>query len=490
MAASRDWPRLDAQAIVGIGVLALMAVVSGLARDDRVRGASNSFTMVVLLACLVLYGPLAAGVVGAFVALVDRAYRLSVVPLFNAAMMGAMCAAGGLAFQLVGGHHDIADFVGSATLLRQVGLPLLLADLAMCAVNVVLLAGMFAVTGRDTRGLLAGSVRELVPLFIGYALVAFVFVLLWEPAGVGPFSAVLIAAPLAIAHFVYVQYGDEVRAHERIVGMFTRAGDGPGGRVAAHGARVDALCQLIAGQLGLADQDRQTLTYAAHLHDIAMKSVVRATDIQRGGTGPYTNVRALIPHPELAEEIVSGVPFLADAAPAIRSHHERIDGRGYPDGLLGPDIPLPARILAVADAFDALTTSRGERAALDTAGALAELRLSAGSHLDAEVLDALGIALRSRERPAQDDPLNEGSWLWDHHTLPAMSDVIADELASPGAPPAAGAAPPPDRSATDASPPSPRRAAQDDAPDQHPSRPGTPRGSRSRAARSQPRGPR
>lgn len=426
----RDRVELGPGDLVGIAVLTTMALVSAVVRDHRSKGAASSFTIVILLTCIVLYGPLVAGLLGLLVALSDRSYGVSIVPLFNGLMMGTMCAAGGLAYGLLGGSHALPVVSTSAELLARLGVPLLGADLAMCVVNVLVLAGMMAITGGSPRALLVGSVKELVPLYIGYALIAFVFVLLWGPAGVGPLSALLIAAPLAIAHFVYVQYGDEVRAHERIISMFTRSGDGPDGRVARHAERVQELCQVIAAQLGISEHDRQVLGYAAQLHDIAMKAVVRATDTQRGGSGPYTNVRALIPHPALAAELVSGVNFLADAAATIRSHHERMDGRGYPDGLVGQAIPLTARILAVADAFDALTTTRGERTALDTPGALAELQLSAGSHLDPQVLVALGNALRGRTWPTHVDPLNEGSWLWDHHTLPAMSDVIADEMAA------------------------------------------------------------
>lgn len=427
----------------GVLVLAVLALVSAVVRDNGLTGAAHSFTAVISLTCLPLFGPTVAGIIGLAIALLDRTAGVSIVRVFNAVMLGVITLSGGLVYLLVGGVHPVPSGWSAVQLLVRVGLPLLAADLTMCLVNVLVLAGMIAITGSSPRQVLAGTVRELVPLFVAYALIAFLFVLLWGPAGVGPVSAVLIAAPLAIAHFVYVQYGDEMRAHQRIVGMFTRAGDGPDGRVAAHAARVNELCQLIAGQLGLPEHDRQTLGYAAHLHDVAMKAVVRATDVQRGGSGPYTNVAALVPHPALAAQIVAGVHFLAPASATIRAHHERMDGRGYPDGLVGEQIPLTARVLAVADAFDALTTTHGERRALATPDALAELRLSAGTQLDEHVLDALVAALRGRTWTSHDDPLHEGSWLWDHHTLPAMSDVVADDLPASERNPSSAAEPDP-----------------------------------------------
>lgn len=419
---------LTVHTIPTVAVLALLALVSVLTRDLTSDVASSSFTTVILLTAIPLVGPSVAGVMGLLVAFADRRYVLTLAGFFNAVMIGTMTLLGGVAYVASGGLHPVPIGESPTSLLTRLGLPLLAADLVMCLANLAILAGMVWISGGQPKAVVWQSVRALVPLYLGYGIIAFVFVLLWEAAGVGPLSALLIAAPLTIARFVYVQYGDELRAHARIMSMFTTAADSADGRLAAHARRVDELCQLMAGPLGLTEPERKTLGDAAMLHDLGMKGVIRATDTQRGGYGPYTNVRALLPHPELAVQVVGDVDFLGEAAAAIRSHHERMDGRGYPDGLRGEEIPLLARILAVADAFDALTTTRGERTALERDDALAELALSAGPHLDPAVVRALTEALRERPWERHVDILTEGSWLWDHHTLPAMSDVIADEL--------------------------------------------------------------
>jgi HD-GYP domain-containing protein (c-di-GMP phosphodiesterase class II) len=101
-------------------------------------------------------------------------------------------------------------------------------------------------------------------------------------------------------------------------------------------------------------------------------------------------------HPVIGAEIVRGVEFLAEALPAIRSHHERWDGRGYPDGLAGEAIPLVARIVNAADTWDACTSSRPYQPALepnDVLGILARLR---GSQVDPTVHDALLAVLHRR----------------------------------------------------------------------------------------------
>src|SRR3954453_15651732 len=94
-------------------------------------------------------------------------------------------------------------------------------------------------------------------------------------------------------------------------------------------------------------------------------------------------------HPVIGAEIVGNVPFLAEAAQIVRAHHQRFDGSGYPDGLAGEDIPLAARIFAVADALDAITTDRPYRPAAPLAEARAAIPAEAGTHFDPAVVAVL-----------------------------------------------------------------------------------------------------
>ncbi len=95
-------------------------------------------------------------------------------------------------------------------------------------------------------------------------------------------------------------------------------------------------------------------------------------------------------HPEIGWEILRGIPFLEEASQIVRHHHERFDGSGYPEGLRGEEIPLPARAFAVADAFDAITTERPYRPAATIADARTTIAAAAGTHFDPRMVDALG----------------------------------------------------------------------------------------------------
>jgi len=102
-------------------------------------------------------------------------------------------------------------------------------------------------------------------------------------------------------------------------------------------------------------------------------------------------------HPEIGSRILGGISFLQAVIPYVRHHHERFDGMGYPDGLRGQEIPIGGRLIAVADTFDAMTTTRPYRDALPVSVALAELRAKASDQFDPEIVDAF---IRAYERGA------------------------------------------------------------------------------------------
>jgi ribonuclease P protein subunit RPR2 len=155
-----------------------------------------------------------------------------------------------------------------------------------------------------------------------------------------------------------------------------------------HSERVGAWGGRIATALGLPDAEIDTITQAGLLHDIGKIGVPEAVLRKRGPLGreEWALMRS---HPVVGAQIVAPFDFFAGGALIVRHHHERWDGSGYPDGLLGAAIPLGARIVAVADVFDALTSDRPYRPALPRETALAYLAEEAGRTLDADVVAAL-----------------------------------------------------------------------------------------------------
>jgi HD-GYP domain-containing protein (c-di-GMP phosphodiesterase class II) len=148
-----------------------------------------------------------------------------------------------------------------------------------------------------------------------------------------------------------------------------------------------------ARRLGLGEAAVEQIRIGGELHDIG-KIGTREAVLQKPGALTEEERHQICAHPVLGERMLAP---LARESPGVlrvvRSHHERVDGAGFPDGLQGEGIPLEARIVAVADAFDAMTSERPYRAPRAPAAALHELRQVSGTQLDAEAVDAFAAAL-------------------------------------------------------------------------------------------------
>jgi HD-GYP domain-containing protein (c-di-GMP phosphodiesterase class II) len=159
-----------------------------------------------------------------------------------------------------------------------------------------------------------------------------------------------------------------------------------------HSRRVCELAVAIGEELGLSPSHLRAAGYGALLHDIGKIGIPSAV-LQKPGRLTDDEFAVLKEHPMRGWHIVSQTPSLRDAAPAIRWHHERLDGTGYPDHLAAEQIPLEARIVAVADVWDALTSDRVYRNAWTPTAARDLLSREAGSQLDRRCVDALFTVL-------------------------------------------------------------------------------------------------
>jgi HD-GYP domain-containing protein (c-di-GMP phosphodiesterase class II) len=151
-------------------------------------------------------------------------------------------------------------------------------------------------------------------------------------------------------------------------------------------ARVARFTVLLGKAAGLNDADLKLLRVGALLHDVGQLSVSERV-LSKPGILSVEEMGALHLHPIYSSDVVHGIPGLDDVATWVASHHERVDGRGYPEGREGEDIPLQSRILAVADAYVAITSDRPHRPRLAGREAQAQLAANAGTQLDAHLVD-------------------------------------------------------------------------------------------------------
>jgi HD-GYP domain-containing protein (c-di-GMP phosphodiesterase class II) len=164
----------------------------------------------------------------------------------------------------------------------------------------------------------------------------------------------------------------------------------------AHAARVGANAEAVAIRLGWDEHRLEALRLGAALHDVG-KVNVRAAVLTKPGPLDDVELAEIRAHPVEGMWLIAGVPSLQPALPYVLFHHERWDGHGYPTRRAGTAIPAEGRILAVADAFDAMTSGRPYRPALAPTEAAGEVERCTGTQFDPEVVDAFLAALTAGE---------------------------------------------------------------------------------------------
>ncbi len=151
-----------------------------------------------------------------------------------------------------------------------------------------------------------------------------------------------------------------------------------------HSARVTALAEAIARRLGWSEERLESLRVGGPLHDIG-KLAVSDEVLRKEGRLDDHELAQIREHPKIGAKLLLKVSALREAIPYVLYHHERWDGTGYPSGKAGDEIPLEARVLAVADAFDAMTSNRPYRRALTREQAMAEVERCAGTQFDPRI---------------------------------------------------------------------------------------------------------
>lgn len=170
----------------------------------------------------------------------------------------------------------------------------------------------------------------------------------------------------------------------------------------AHSYQTGVWCRRLAEGMALSSSMTERIVKAGVLHDIGKIATPDSVLLKPGKLDADEWV-IMQRHAQFGAELLSEIPALASYAPVIRSHHERIDGRGYPDSLAGEDIPFESRVLAVADAFHAMVSDRPYRAAMTFGAAMETLRQGRGTQWEADVVDVMidvVAALRSRAADA------------------------------------------------------------------------------------------
>jgi putative nucleotidyltransferase with HDIG domain len=362
---------------------------------------SASLSYSLAIAGAVLYGPAGASAIAVFsgVNYADiRDRRDPVIFLFNTSQVLLTASVSAWVYVLLGGpvlsSGEQAGLIplASVEFLGAI-VPLLAGALAGVVLNGALVGlGLHYMHGVHPVEVWKGFAR-FAPTQIALAVVGFTIA---EVLAINWLGFVFFVFPLLVARGVYARYAELKEAYADTVRFFVGFLDAKDAYTRGHSERVAKYAVEIGECAQLPGQKLERLEYAALLHDMGK---VKTPSYVLNKPGRLTDEEfALIKeHPQAGAEMVSRIPYLRDLSDLVAAHHEALDGSGYGEGLKGEEIPPLARILAVADAYDAMTSERPYRSALSHDEACAELRRCAGSQFDHEVVLAwLGTESESR----------------------------------------------------------------------------------------------
>jgi HD domain len=405
-----------------VGILGLLLVAcESSATLLNSRGLTWSANSIATLAAVVLCGPVGAGLVGCCTLLGVRRGPSPAQRLFNAGMYTLSAYLAGRAFLLFGGHvgtpgpSSFPGIIGSFAA----------ATVVHVAVNFALVRGVFWLT-RDA-GTAPGRLGLDFKLWLtdlGYGAFGLLIAALWSV--LGPFAPVLVLVPVVVARWAVAQFAAQQRAYEATVSALCQAVETKDFYTRGHSERVSRGSVMIATEIGMHIERLAAIRYAGMLHDVG-KLGVPTSVLQKRSALTDDEYAAVQLHPMRGIDIVREIGFLDEALAGIMHHHERIDGRGYPMGLAGDEIPEFARVLSVADAFDAMTSDRSYRGARPVPEAVAELRKWAGKQFDPAFVDAFVTAIERDGWSAPDGATGGGG-------QSAAQGPTGDPAADPAAP--------------------------------------------------------
>ncbi|PWK67990.1 putative nucleotidyltransferase with HDIG domain [Streptomyces sp. CG 926] len=271
-------------------------------------------------------------------------------------------------------------------------LPATGAAVVFCLVLTALDGGILATAERRPAATAwRGSAASSLAPYCVHGLAGLMMAVMWR-SPYGPPAALLVLLPMYISCWVFAQYHRERAAHQATIRALVQAVDIKDRYTRGHSERVGQASAMIARELGMTEDRLETVRIAGILHDVG-KLGVPTRLLRKDGPLTPDERRIIELHPEYGHEMVRGIGFLGEARSAILHHHERVDGSGYPYGLTGEQIPVLARVVAVADAFDAMTSTRSYSRARPVPVALAELERCAGAQFDPSMVRALVDAI-------------------------------------------------------------------------------------------------
>lgn len=301
--------------------------------------------------------------------------------VFNAAAFAGTVLVAGRVYQLLGGVP------GEALAFPQSLLPILGMGLAYYTLNTLIVSTVIALSERR-RMWQVWQINYVWTIFHMVASLPFGAALAVAFRALGVWGVVLFVLPLLLARYSFKLYAEAKRDLIDFAGVLAGVIDEFDPYTCSHSQRVSRCAGQLARELGLPERVVEKIEYGGLLHDIGKIKTSQRDLILKPGPLTRAELDRVSLHAGLGADILERVRAFRPVAPLVRFHHERLDGNGY-HRLPSHELPLGARIVMVADAFDAMTSDRVYRKAFTVEKAVAELRRCAGSQFDPAVVRAL-----------------------------------------------------------------------------------------------------
>jgi putative nucleotidyltransferase with HDIG domain len=386
--------------------VAVLAVVAVAAEHEGIRltpAVEVSVASILCIFAIVAFGPLSAVVIGAAGLLADLPRRDDSQPVLRWLTWTSIrvVVVGGAGLAAVGvGHAVSPGFWGLFAAVAAAFVVETTADVALTLVAP-------AIRGTSKW---VDSVRSVGPPLLASVPIQApaVAILAYSYTTISPWSVALFAIPAVAAQRLHLLYRQQRDTAEALADANARLGganlsfatalvatlDARDRYTAGHSAAVAIYARDIARRMALSDQEQELVHLCGLVHDVG-KIGLPAGLLEKPGALSLDERRQMEQHPEIGERILKNVADYAEIAAVVRHHHERIDGNGYPDRLEGDEIPLLARIIAVADAYNAMTSDRPYRDAMPSRVARLRLAQAVDSQFDTGVVAAFEAILTS-----------------------------------------------------------------------------------------------
>jgi putative nucleotidyltransferase with HDIG domain len=358
---------------------------------DLPTGGGISIGFPIDFVLILVYGPALAMLItalGALIAEIIEGKKSWYKVIFNTAEYALSAGVAGLVYQYTGGIIGFQNFF-------KFVFPATLCALTYCLVNSILVTIVISFA-QDSKisTVWRVNIKEMIPSYLAEVPMGFLMAIVYVDVGI--IGILLFFLPLLLARRSFELYTKMRKVYLDTIRALAAAIDAKDPYTKGHSERVAQIAVVLATELNLSDRDIENIEYTALLHDIGKIGI---DDRILGKNSKLSNeeFKKIKEHPIVGAKIIEPVDFLKNSYKTIYHHHERYNGGGYPDGLKEKDIPFCARIIAVADAYDAMGSDRPYRKKLSKEKILKEFAEQSGKQFDPQIVNALMLILK-RER--------------------------------------------------------------------------------------------